>query len=83
MVWKINYRSYWLNDRQEPMGIARKKEKKQSMVVPSSSRNCCDKERQMMINKKTRRCWSPDLHKSFLQALQQLGGAQGELNDTE
>ncbi|KAL8227651.1 hypothetical protein R6Q57_015235 [Mikania cordata] len=26
-------------------------------------------------NRKTRRCWSPELHRRFLQALQQLGGA--------
>ena len=27
--------------------------------------------------RKARRCWSPELHKRFLQALQQLGGAHG------
>lgn len=27
--------------------------------------------------KKQRRCWSPELHRRFLNALQQLGGAQG------
>lgn len=30
--------------------------------------------------RKTRRCWSPDLHRKFVAALQQLGGPQGTLN---
>ncbi|KAI7749699.1 hypothetical protein M8C21_008919 [Ambrosia artemisiifolia] len=29
------------------------------------------------LNRKARRCWSPELHRRFLQALQQLGGAHG------
>lgn len=29
--------------------------------------------------RKARRCWSPELHKRFLQALQQLGGPHGIL----
>ena len=28
-------------------------------------------------NMKERRCWSPELHRRFLHALQQLGGAHG------
>lgn len=28
-------------------------------------------------NRKARRCWSPDLHRRFVQALQMLGGSQG------
>jgi hypothetical protein len=28
--------------------------------------------------RKTRRCWSPELHRRFISALQQLGGAQGQ-----
>lgn len=27
--------------------------------------------------RKQRRCWSPELHRRFLQALQQLGGSHG------
>lgn len=27
--------------------------------------------------RKARRCWSPELHRRFLQALQQLGGSHG------
>lgn len=27
--------------------------------------------------RKTRRCWSPELHRRFLQSLQQLGGSHG------
>lgn len=28
-------------------------------------------------NRKARRCWSPELHRRFLHALQQLGGSHG------
>lgn len=30
--------------------------------------------------RKTRRCWSPELHRRFVSSLQQLGGAQGQRN---
>lgn len=30
--------------------------------------------------RKQRRCWSPELHRRFVDALQQLGGAQGRSN---
>uniref|UniRef100_A0ACD5ZKA1 Uncharacterized protein n=1 Tax=Avena sativa TaxID=4498 RepID=A0ACD5ZKA1_AVESA len=33
-----------------------------------------DKEGQSQPNRKPRRCWAPELHRLFLQALQQLGG---------
>lgn len=29
--------------------------------------------------RKQRRCWSPELHRRFVDALQQLGGAQGKI----
>lgn len=29
--------------------------------------------------RKQRRCWSPELHRRFVDALQQLGGAQGRV----
>lgn len=29
--------------------------------------------------RKQRRCWSPELHRRFVDALQQLGGAQGRI----
>ncbi|KAL5726304.1 hypothetical protein ACHQM5_009357 [Ranunculus cassubicifolius] len=32
-------------------------------------------EKDNQLNRKTRRCWSPELHRRFLQALQQLGGS--------
>lgn len=32
-------------------------------------------EREGQSNRKARRCWSPELHRRFLQALQQLGGS--------
>lgn len=31
-------------------------------------------------HRKARRCWSPDLHRRFVSALQVLGGSQGKLN---
>lgn len=30
--------------------------------------------------RKQRRCWSPELHRRFVDALQQLGGPQGKLD---
>ncbi|KAK6134041.1 hypothetical protein DH2020_032220 [Rehmannia glutinosa] len=34
-------------------------------------------EKEGQSKRKARRCWSPELHKRFLQALQQLGGSHG------
>ncbi|KAJ1690723.1 hypothetical protein LUZ63_014878 [Rhynchospora breviuscula] len=34
-----------------------------------------EKEEQSLSNRKPRRCWSPELHRRFLNALQQLGGS--------
>lgn len=36
-----------------------------------------EKEGQAQTQRKQRRSWSPELHRSFLQALQQLGGSHG------
>ena len=33
---------------------------------------------QQQAARKQRRCWSPELHRRFVSALQQLGGSQGE-----
>ena len=30
--------------------------------------------------RKRRRCWSPELHRRFVDALEKLGGSQGEIN---
>lgn len=35
------------------------------------------KQTQVQTHRKQRRCWSPKLHRSFLQALEQLGGSHG------
>ncbi|RWV96669.1 hypothetical protein GW17_00040599, partial [Ensete ventricosum] len=40
-----------------------------------------EKEGQSQSHRKTRRCWSPDLHRRFLNALQQLGGSHGKPNN--
>ncbi|KAI3908506.1 hypothetical protein MKX01_009308 [Papaver californicum] len=34
-----------------------------------------EEEKENDLRRKTRRCWSPELHKRFLEALQQLGGS--------
>lgn len=36
-----------------------------------------EKEKGEHSQRKTRRCWSPELHRRFLHALQQLGGSHG------
>ncbi|KAG7592970.1 Myb domain [Arabidopsis thaliana x Arabidopsis arenosa] len=36
-------------------------------------------QKQSHLNRKQRRCWSPELHRRFLHALQQLGGSHGNL----
>ncbi|CAA2990243.1 transcription factor HHO5-like [Olea europaea subsp. europaea] len=36
----------------------------------------CRAQQQHQLQKKQRRCWSPELHKRFVSALHQLGGAQ-------
>jgi hypothetical protein len=35
-------------------------------------------QQQQAQQRKARRCWSPELHRRFVAALQRLGGAQGE-----
>ena len=34
-------------------------------------------QQQQQNSRKQRRCWSPELHRRFVEALQQLGGSQG------
>lgn len=48
-----------------------------SDTVVSKSSKKEDKEGQSSAHRKQRRCWSPELHRRFLQALQQLGGSHG------
>jgi hypothetical protein len=48
----------------------------------SSTKGGKDKEAQLSSQapiRKARRCWAPELHRRFLQALQQLGGSHGLL----
>ncbi|KAF6143777.1 hypothetical protein GIB67_016698 [Kingdonia uniflora] len=40
-----------------------------------SRRRLEEREREISNSRKARRCWSPELHRRFLQALQQLGGS--------
>ena len=35
-------------------------------------------QQQQQLSRKQRRCWSPELHRRFVSALQQLGGSQGK-----
>lgn len=51
-------------------------------LTSSGVKNNCDdnnknknKEKEWKSQRKTRRCWSPELHKRFVQALKQLGGS--------
>lgn len=37
-------------------------------------------EKETQSQRKQRRCWSPELHRRFLQALQQLGGSHGTVD---
>ena len=38
-------------------------------------------QQQQQQARKTRRCWSPELHRQFVAALHQLGGPQGKITD--
>lgn len=38
---------------------------------------------QQQALRKQRRCWSPELHRRFVEALEQLGGAQGQSLEPE
>lgn len=49
-----------------------------SVVAASSTTTKVSREeKEGSAQKKTRRCWSPELHHRFLHALQQLGGSHG------
>jgi hypothetical protein len=55
-------------------------EKEMNMKEPKDKGKCSkDEEGQssQATNRKPRRCWAPELHRRFLQALQQLGGSHG------
>ena len=47
-----------------------------STVVVNNNNNTTNSTNQ--THRKARRCWSPDLHRRFVNALQMLGGSQGE-----
>ena len=55
-----------------------------SRVLSSSAQNSQSSVRNgpqpphQQSSRKQRRCWSPELHRRFLNALQQLGGCQGQ-----
>ncbi|KAL3654377.1 transcription factor [Castilleja foliolosa] len=46
-----------------------------SSTAETGGGNNKKEEKEGQSQRKTRRCWSPELHKRFLQALQQLGGS--------
>ena len=49
-----------------------------STTAPNSESNLRNgPQSQQQSSRKHRRCWSPELHRQFVNALQQLGGAQG------
>ena len=49
----------------------------ESMINGSNNNNNNNSSTTSQSNRKARRCWSPDLHRRFVQALQMLGGSQG------
>lgn len=51
-----------------------------STAETGGSSGGCKGEDKEDSHRKARRCWSPELHRRFLQALQQLGGAHGTTN---
>jgi hypothetical protein len=55
----------------------KEKEKEKEKETNKEQGNDKGKEEQSQINRKPRRCWSPELHRRFLHALQQLGGSHG------
>lgn len=55
-----------------------------SRAISSSAGNAQSNSRtgpHQQTARKQRRCWSPELHKRFVNALQQLGGSQGKILD--
>ncbi|KAK8636474.1 hypothetical protein V6N13_124220 [Hibiscus sabdariffa] len=51
-----------------------------SSSTPNAQSNFQSVSRHQQTVKKQKRCWSPELHCRFVNALQQLGGSQGEQN---
>ena len=45
---------------------------------PQPLSNHQQQQQQQQTARKQRRCWSPELHRRFVNALQQLGGSQGK-----
>ncbi|KAH0840384.1 LOW QUALITY PROTEIN: hypothetical protein HID58_092315 [Brassica napus] len=48
----------------------------ESIINGSNNNNNNNSSTTSQSNRKARRCWSPDLHRRFVQALQMLGGSQ-------
>jgi hypothetical protein len=48
--------------------------------VPAALSLQAQAQQQQQQARKSRRCWSPELHRQFVAALQQLGGPQGILH---
>lgn len=54
--------------------------KSSSSISGSSNSQSSLKADSQQSGRKHRRCWSPELHRRFVNALQQLGGAQGSIS---
>lgn len=50
-----------------------------SFSFPPGLRTSGDGQQPQQNSRKQRRCWSPELHRQFINALQQLGGSQGKI----
>ena len=49
-----------------------------SLSLQSQPQQASQQQQQQQAARKARRTWSPELHRQFVAALNQLGGAQGE-----
>lgn len=63
------------------LSSSHKEEVEEKRISPETKRDKCSGEREpngSQTHRKARRCWSPDLHRRFVNALHMLGGSQGE-----
>lgn len=62
--------------REDHRSVASKPIARCQVSPPVSSHVALQSQQQSQAQRKARRCWSPELHRRFIVALQQLGGAQ-------
>ncbi|KAJ0235379.1 Transcription factor HHO3 [Hirschfeldia incana] len=62
-------------DSQPPKAITPTPTIASSTAETGGNKKETDQQKQLQMHRKQRRCWSPELHRRFLRALQQLGGS--------